>query len=424
MIDPMGLTTVGDLKPQEVPKEIMRLAEQLAHVHGAPLLTSEKSGRHIYIASPAALEIYGAEELEKRNLTINADKHFGIGKWKQFAGTYDADLVGYCFKTQTPYRVSSLLAMLPLDLRGYPMSSGVQLQVRERFLVDDGRGNMIPDHPGQVVSITQLPSDHVAVRYLLDRRYNLANLEAQFGCAYCYRENSERWLGKDDPANLKYRPLPGGFKDTPQGRIIFYAYINGVQVGWQARVIDKWVGDCHYYWHPYDNCWALVEIKVGVSATGKAITMACPPFDTKPPFTWENPKWDISKYKTGKGVSRSELVMGLDAAVAWNLVQGRRFNRIGIGSEGPLDAGRFRPPAVALIGKELSNAQVKLIIKHFDQFIWAGDDDVAGRKASLKVRAELGPKMVLHEVTLPFGKDPGELADDIAHNLVAPYLYP
>jgi hypothetical protein len=418
------LSTAGTVKVQEVPQEILRLAERLGLIHGQPQIVKETGGIHIRIASPEALEKDGSRELEGRHLYVNADKFFAMGKFRGARGTYDADRCAMCMKYETPYSLNDLLRMPPLSQRGYKdVPTDVQIMVKERYLIDDGRGNMIPEHPGLVTPINMLPEDHVAVQYLRARNYDLDVLDKQFGCAYCYSQTPERWIARNDPANLSYKPLPGGFKDTPQGRLIFYAYVDGVQVAWQARVIDKMEGPLHYYWHPYENRWDLVEIQVGYDAKKKKPIMTlCPPFNTVEPFTWQNPRWEISKYKTARGAARNELIFGLDAAVEWNRMVGRADNPIAVGGEGPLDAGRPGPPGVAMVGKFLSDHQVALITSRFKEFIWCGDNDEAGRKASLRVRAELAPKLKFHEVQIPKGKDLGDLDQGETWKLLAPLL--
>ena len=413
------LATAGTVNRAEIPTEIQKLAEALGRIHGGTTLTMEAKGWHIYVACPHCLEQEGDRELGKRHLSLNADRFYGRGRFAQVKGTYDADWSGLCMKEDKAYSVSTLLNMKPVQERGYTPQGdcGVRVQTKERFLIDDGRGNMIPEHPGLTRSILDLPDDHVAVQYLKGRGYDLQSLWNQFQCSWCYQETPER----REPVKRFYRKLPGGFKDTPQGRIIFFAYVKGVQVAWQGRIPDKVEGGIHYYWSPYEDRWAPVEVQVGVK-DGKPVWALLPPFNTKPPYTWDNPEWEISKYKTARDAARNEMLLGLDAALEWNRLHGREHNALGIGTEGPLDAGKLGSPAVALCGKFLSENQAKLIVANFKEFCYLGDSDEAGKKAAVKVKAELGMRMKLHMITLPAHvKDVGELSILEAKILVAPY---
>ena len=54
---------------------IVRLANQLARIHGKVRITKEASGVHLYMASPICLREYGKAELYKMHLALNADKY-------------------------------------------------------------------------------------------------------------------------------------------------------------------------------------------------------------------------------------------------------------------------------------------------------------------------------------------------------------
>jgi len=418
------ITTAGEIRRTEVHPEIMRLAKQLAEKHGQVMISREASGCHLYMASPIVLKTEGVRELEKRHLAVNADRYFGLGAWRGTAGTRDLDMSAMCMKTETPYRVSVLRAMLPIQDRGFPdVVAGVEVRVKERYLVPDGNGNLVPESPGTVIPITQLPSGHPAKDYLIGRGYDLQRLEAQFHCGYCSAELPERHTVENGIPKKFYAPLPGGWKDTPQGRIIFYFMVRGAPVAWQARIIDKMIGACHFFWHPYSQTWDLVEVQVGKKPDGKPIWQLAPPFNTQPPHDWKNPAWEPSKYKTAKDAERNQMVGGLDAAVEWNKANRPPGEAIAVGCEGPLDCARIGPPGLCLAGKFLSDPQVKLICSHFQSLVWVGDDDEVGRKASLRIRAELGPRLKLHEITLPQGaKDLGELTNEQAAMLFSSYL--
>ena len=247
---------------------------------------------------------------------------------------------------------------------------------------------------------------------------DLQRLEKQFACGYCTFELPERRFEENGVPKKFYAVLPGGWKDTPQGRIIFHCLVKGSVVAWQGRVLEKIVDDrLHLFWHPYAQVWDVVKLRIGNRWE------LVPPFDTKPPYDWKNPEWNPSKYKTAKDAARNQMVGGLDAALAWNATNRPKGKYIAVVCEGPLDAARCGPPALFLAGKFISEPQVKLICQHFQEVVWVGDTDEVGRKASVRVRAELGPKLKLHEAFLPEGaKDLGELSDNQAQELLGPYL--
>ena len=392
----------------DVPECVQKLAAVLGRIHGEVVIKNEKKGRHIYMASPAALMIDGRRELTARHMSINVDRYFGLGKFRGIKGTYNNDSCGLCHKTDTPYQLSALLSMPSLEKRGIPdAKQGVRINTRERHLVDDGQGNMIPDHPGEVVPVTDLLPGDPAYQYLIERRYNLKTLYAQFRCSYCFDE-----APMSRAMERFYRKLPGDFRDTPQGRIIFYADLYGVQHSWQARIIDKVVNGClHYYWHPYKKIWVLVRIKSGDK------------WNLLPEFRDSEYEWKPSKYRLALDSYRNEVVMGMDAAILWNKVARRGKKKICILCEGPLDAGRFGPPALAILGKYLSEHQAKVICREFDVVVWVGDNDKAGREGTARVKEQLAGKVRLHvaDVPAPF-KDPGEMETSDAWALVKPYF--
>lgn len=61
--------------------------------------------------------------------------------------------------------------MPPLSVRLEGMNDeGKVIDTKARkHLIDDGLGNMIPDHPGVVIPLSQLPPDHPALFYMGQR---------------------------------------------------------------------------------------------------------------------------------------------------------------------------------------------------------------------------------------------------------------
>lgn len=252
-----------------MPREVEMLAKALSLIHGRVVARKEKDGLQLYMACPECLMKDGKKALNDRKLAVNADRVFGTGKYALHVGQYQADFSGFCMKQSKGFNISDLRVMAPLRDRGFPDApSGVTKPSTGRCLIADGKGNMIPDHPGDVVSMIELPADHPAVMYLTNRRFDLARLHRQFRISFCTREAPE-----NSAMDRYYRKLPCGFRDTPQNRIIFYADVHGVQRGWQARIIDHVGADgLKYYLHTYSNQWAPMEQKNHV--TGKWEPMA------------------------------------------------------------------------------------------------------------------------------------------------------
>jgi hypothetical protein len=200
-------------------------------------------------------------------------------------------------------------------------------------------------------------------------------------------------------------------KDTPQGRPVFFCDINGVQVGWQARILTQMVGDAELVWHPYKNAWVTIR-----AFDGKDWAMS-PGFETANGLSWK----DHAKYKTSPGASRNQILMGVDHAVAWNAEHRPGLAPIAVLAEGPLDAARL-PMGVATLGKHLSEAQAEVLRKKFQRFIYVPDNDESGRKALRRVRQVLASS-TLHVAELPKGfKDIGAMTYEQAELLVKPYI--
>lgn len=406
--DNEDIFTSDNLPRHDVPRQVMLLANALSRIHGPIVIRREAHGLHLYMASPAALDIDGRKELQSKHLTVNADRYFGIGYYLNKQGTYNRENSVICHKTGTKYTVDQLKQFPTLDKRGI---KDVKREVynnafaREKFLVDDGKGHRIPLGPGLVMPLEDLDPAHPAVEYLLNRKYDLDVLKRQFRVGYCYSETPEqRDIG------LYYRRLPGGFSDTPQGRIIFYIDIKGVQEGWQARILEKVEGNRRYFWHPYQNAWVLVHIKIGDV------------WQLRPDWQQGSYPWKPSKYRTGNGTTRSAVVMGFDAAVEWN-TRMRIKEPFVVLVEGPLDAGRIGPPGISFLGKYLNADQGKLIARNFKKVIYIADNDKSGRESKNSIITSLAGKVELCEALVPDGsKDVGDMSTSDAWGLIKPFI--
>ena len=188
-------------------EEYKPLIRNLVAVHGAGHLSLQGSGLHLSIPCPSCLEIDGAKELGSKHLSVNIEKYFQRRNRKNESWKYCA----YCHKESTTYSVDDLIRMPTLEARGYENKRRVTSQ-SDRYLVDDGRGNMVPPKPGTAVGLLDLSHDHPSHVYLRSRGLNIASLVHQFDCQWCVEEAPE------DPAkNIYYTRLrQADWKNTPQ----------------------------------------------------------------------------------------------------------------------------------------------------------------------------------------------------------------
>ena len=379
--------------PSTIPDDVLTLAKDLSEIHGTVRITTEKSGIHVYMASPACLEEYGSDELSKMHLAVNLQKYLATGD----------PMVGFCMKTETKYNILDLLAMPPLSERGYEDKPYVVVKkaIDEHYLEPDADGNMVPKSPGDVMPILDLPAGHQALEYLESRGYSPEDLWNQFGLSYCTQERSD----------IFYRRLLGGFRATPQGRIVFYIKQKGIIKGWQARILEMKRDGYTWFWHPYKMQWTAVlrDDPEG----GKGIPLAG--------FTAG--KWDPAKYIIAHGCAKSDCLIGYDAtmqAIEHHVPGAERWCGL---VEGPLDAGRFGVPFMGIMGKSLSDEQARLLQEaKIDHAVYVRDKDEAGAKGAASVTkqlAKISPSMKVTILEPPEGyKDLGEMTTEAAREFV------
>ena len=367
--------------PPALEDQVQAFAETLINLHGSIKVATEASGLHFYLACPKCLEAEGESELFKKHLAVNVDKYF--------AGQQHGVL---CMKCGWTCEAVDLQYFPPLEQRGITHKPEIVKfhGVNKDYLEQDHLGVMVPKNPGVVIPVTELPADHPALEYLASRGFDPKPLWEQFECSW----------GETENPNLFYRRQPGGFRITPQGRLIFFCFQNGSKVGWQARILEIDEADKRYFWHPYRKEWVHVMTRESDRWL--------------PREGYE--EWDHAKYWTAPGTRRNTVVMGYDAAVRWNQQRGRilQGDRIGILTEGPLDAGRLGPPVMAILGKTLTADQATTIASQFHRLIIIGDNDKAGLKMKESVQRQLTPKQVRFEfMDLPERfKDPGSLSQN------------
>lgn len=396
----------------------MLIAEALSRLHGPAVIRNESNGFHIYLPSPECLKTDGRKEIQSKHLTVNASRYKQTDDWLQKHGALRDQLAldysAVCHKTNTKYKVSDLLnekKYPTLEKRGLPNISSKIIEaatLKTKSLVDDGKGNLVPMDPGVVIPVNTLPPHHPAVTYLKDRGYDLDLLYKQFKCSFCTQEIHEQ-----PEKGIFYKRLPLDFKDTPQGRIVFYSFINGVQVGWQARILERVEGNTKYYLHPYRNNWVATEQKNAETGKWEAI----PGIEIKlADYTID---WNPSKYKTAFGMARNDTLMGVDAAIAFNNELGLK-KRTAFIVEGPLDAGRIGPGGIALLGKYMSERHADLLVSKFKRLVVVADNDKAGKEMVKRIKQLMSEKMVeLVFIDIPDQyKDVGEMSYDAAIDLL------
>jgi hypothetical protein len=375
-----ALLARGGARIEAYPEDVRRLAEALSRIHGDVDVTTESHGIHLYMADPGLLMTDGIKELRSKHLAINASKYFGLGEWEKLTPKA-RDKVGNCMKDQhVIYRVSDLLNMRPLAARDIPNAGPgrVRISSSTAVMIQDEHGNTIPDHPGTVVPVVDLPDDHPAVFYLKWRGYDLELLWKMFRASWCEEEAPEI------RGRRGYMRLVDGWMNTPQGRIIFYGDVRGVQTLWQGRMLEyvDETGLCHFVFHPYRRQWVQDAWRLSPTVPWQWLA----PYNTlddQGTLIWKS----LAKYYNARGGSRTAC--GFDAAVAWNRSR-RRQSRFAVAVEGPLDAGRIGQPAIAIVGKFMSQMQAELLASEFQWVLLGYDNDEAGRSQREKATAVLG----------------------------------
>lgn len=255
------------------------------------------------------------------------------------------------------------MSFLPIDQRvpNYVHSTlQVSLKDKKYPLVNLGNGIEIPYPPGDVTPLAELPTDHRAFQYLIGRGYNPHKLDEQFDCGFCTKE-----LTCTKENGVFYRAWEGGFKNTPQNRIIFRAKMNGIVRGWQGRLMDFWDDDQYYILHPYTDAWT----KVGHKEQGELVYVD--------PFN--GPRRKLAKYANALGMVSAEFLFGYDSFMLRNK-DIPVSQRVVVLTEGPLDAARFPANGLAYTRAHVSPAQARLASSMAGTVVLAYDNDAAGEE--------------------------------------------
>jgi hypothetical protein len=440
------ISHAGGVAQSYVPKEINDIADRIARQHNCKVtLAKESSGYHLYMPCPECLHSHGKSELRDPKYAINLSKYFGIGdqfrhlseRHSQAFSPLDLDYnqavndernlkTGICMRTwQSPnphrFPVEDLLTMDAITTRhpdihtSYRLINGADGAERESHWMEDPvTGKLCPPPAGEVVPLSELSPFHPARWYMETyRKFDLKRLEELYRCGFCVKEYPESKVHK-----IWYRKFPGGWKDTPQGRIIFHSLHDGTPMTWQGRWIEVESEDglTKRGLNPYSNQWDILATR----ATAKQAWIPYPPFDELDEEG--NLKFDISKYKTAKHSARE--LMGWDGAIK-RADEDSDPIRWCVLTEGPLDGARVGPGGLIIMGKSLSQANAEKVAANFHLVLTGFDNDKYGREATQKISATLfgcrqhNPIVgCVDQLIIPDGKDLGEMAQGVADTLV------
>lgn len=359
------------------------LAENLCKIHGAGTIRHERSGAQLYVACPSCLQNYGDRELTSRHLVINLDfwlmQEFIENRKKKLA---------ICMKCNTKYSKDQLTKMAPLktrlgrfiktDVSSYTSNQNAQI------LDTDENGNLVPFGPGKIIPIIDLATTHPARWYIEQRGFDVNQLYAQFQTSFCEQETPP-----DKAKSIGYKRLSGTWRDTPQGRIIFFCFMYGIRKGWQGRLMEHSEGEFTYLWHPYNQEW---ETSID--------------------------KKELSKYVNGRGTKRSEILYGFQYVKDY-LETLPAKDRYVVITEGCLDAAKFDKHGLALTGKSISQIHIDTLKGITNNIIIGSDGDQVGIEASKIMIKKLIENDFKVEIIYPLKgyKDFGEMGYDICANM-------
>ncbi len=93
--------------------------------------------------------------------------------------------------------------------------------------------------------------------------------------------------------------------------------------------------------------------------------------------------------------------------------------------EGPLDAARIGPGAVALLGKYMSERHADLLVRKFKKIIVVADNDKAGQEMAKRIKelmSERGMEVVFIDIPEQY-KDVGDMPYEAAIELIFKHLH-
>ena len=297
---------------------------------------------------------------------------------------------GICMRTwqsNTPHRfpVDVLVAMDTITTRhpdihtSYQVINGADGSEREAHWEPDIiTGELCPPPAGEITPILELDPFHPGRWYLETyRKFDLKRLTEMYRCGFCTEEFPEGRAHK-----IWYRKFPGGWKDTPQGRVIFHSLHNGTPLTWQGRYpeIVSEDGLTKRALNPYSGKWDILATR----GTAVQAWMPAPPFDEVDEDGIL--KFRPAKYKTAKHSGRE--LMGWDAAIK-RADEDEDPIRWCVLTEGPLDGARVGPGGLTIMGKSLSRDNAAKVASNFHLVITAFDNDKSGKEATSKIAASI-----------------------------------
>ena len=394
--------------PGVAPEEVITLAKLIGKIHGPVRWALEASGWQIYFPSPEALKNDGLAEVKSGHMhgCINASKYLNLGEHAQFAGTGRNERCAQCMKYQKKYSVRQLLEMKSLEERGIQNIIRSAHEKPTTPLIKDDKGNDVPQGPGRTLPLTLLPKGHPCLEFLETRNISVTCLNAWAPSAFCTEENPP-----NKEQGIYYMSYGGGFKATPQNRLIIYGMVNGVRQVWQGRLLQKTVDGTTYFFHPYESRWKAIGRND--PETGSLVLL--PEMESK--SQWENDLRKLLRYSTAPGASRNSALLGFDSALAFKKANGTKTIFV---VEGPLKAVRVRPPCVAVMGVSLSEVQARMLAKEFQDIVIIPDND--GKKgqglvdSALRNLAGYGRTPRILRLR-PDIKDPDQMPQDEADSL-------
>lgn len=216
----------------------------------------------------------------------------------------------------------------------------------------------LPDNvqsPGELVSLLDLPDEHVAIRYLRNRKFDPAVLDSQYGVRFC---QSGRIVGR---------------VFNTSNTIVFPIWMNNKLVGWQARLLydpDKVTEE------QYEMYGFLKD---------------------------EDGEWQVPpKYMTSPGLDKGRILFNYDNA---------RKHDVVVICEGPFDAISVGMNGVATLGKGVTEFQERLIKAYWKFAVILLDPGDADYEM-LKLEQSLRMAIPCISVSLRGYKDAGEMTTE------------
>jgi len=254
----------------------------------------------------------------------------------------------HCWRNESHSgKIYKLLNIKPEDI---PKASF--MEEREKMQLEQSSTS-----PGVLIPLTSLPNDHPAIQYLTTvraRPFDPQYLEKNFGVKYC---SQGRKLGK---------PEEGFWFDTTN-TLIFPVYMQGILVGWQARLL----------YNPDNLTDTDMKIMGFPYINGEYI---------KPPKYYTTP------------FPKGQVLYNFDNAVKYNMV---------VVSEGVFDVFSLGNRGVGTFGTGISEQQLNLLKTYWDTVILLLDPDVKNDKKKYIIN-NLKRSVEVIDVVLK-DKDPGDM---------------